>query len=81
MKEITLSKAIMPDRDVEGIIIKINEDIPSLTEMSELYNPDGYFKEEAMELADALYSSLPVTTVKELLIILTKRMYRLEENL
>lgn len=78
MLEITLSKAIMNDQEVDDVVIKINEDIPNLFEMSELYDSSFYFKDQANKLADALYMTLPIATLKELIINLTQKMYGLE---
>lgn len=78
MKEVVLSKAIMSDKKVDDVIIKINDDIPNLFEMSELYDSSFYFRDQAIKLADALYMTLPVATLKELIINLTQKMYGLE---
>lgn len=77
-KEIILAKAL--NEEIEGIIIRIEEDLPSILEFGDLYDPNIYFKTQAKKLSDALYSNLPYMTLHELVTIMTKRMYQLDQN-
>jgi len=79
-KEVFLAKALNHEKNVDNVVIRIEEELPNILEFVDLYDSSVYFKGQAQKLSDALYSALPMVTITELINIMTKRMYGLEKG-
>jgi len=81
MKEIRLAKATTVENEdaVNSVIIRIEDNLPNIFEFRDLYDSNSFFKDQAQRLADSLYDSLPIATLRELVVILTKQLYNLTE--
>lgn len=76
MNEIILTKGSgRLNQKIEDVVIKIEGELPNMFDFSEMYDTNFYFRDQAQRLADILYDSLPVATLTEFALILTKKLY------
>ena len=75
MKKISVARGVLEGVVVDGVIIKIVDDIPSGMDRLKLYDSTTFFVAEAERIYEALSSNLPGQTLAELVHIMVKDYY------
>jgi len=71
-REICIARGVVGGVVVEGVIIKITDDVPSGMDRLKLYDSTAFFVEDAERIYEALSTNLPGQTLAELVHIMIK---------
>ena len=71
-REISIARGVVGGVVVEGVIIKITDDVPSGMDRLKLYDSTAFFVEDAERIYEALSTNLPGQTLAELVHIMIK---------